>query len=105
MDKTRKIKCDCGDYLKEKTIIFDNIETAAMVCCKCHYKTFTIEQAKEYAKLKEIHSLVDSKRKIIRIGNSLGITLPEKLREFGLKAGKKVKLEALDRKSFKVEFI
>ena len=34
--------------------------------------------------------------------NSMGITLPDKLKEFGIKIGETVKTEAIDSKSFKV---
>jgi hypothetical protein len=78
----------------------DDLKTEATVCDKCGYVTLTKEQAIAYAALKHMHEAVDSTRKIIRIGNSLGITLPERL---GTKAGDKVKLSALSEKSFKVE--
>lgn len=101
MEKERKIKCDCGGTFSEKEIGFDGIRTKALVCSKCRRKTFTKGQALEYARLKEVHSMIDGERKIIRIGNSIGMTLPEKL---GLKPGKKVKTEIIDSKSFKVVF-
>jgi len=50
-----------------------------MVCPDCGHITFTLEQAKNIAKLKELHRLMDTKRQVIRIGNSKGITLPEGL--------------------------
>lgn len=105
MAKKRKIMCDCGGYLEEKTTLFDNIETGAMVCPKCAFTTLTKEQAQQYMRLKEFHTLIDSERKIIKIGNSIGLTLPDGLREFGAKAGSKVKTEALGPMSFKVEFV
>ena len=105
MAKERKIKCDCGEFLIEKTAKFDHFETEAMVCPKCNFVTLTKEQAENYAKLKQLHQIIDIDRKIIKIGNSMGLTLPDRLREFGAKVGKKVKIEALDSKSFKVELI
>ena len=104
MAKERKIKCDCGRYLEEKTTtIFDNFQTEAMVCPKCGFTTLTKEQAQKYAKLKQLHQIVDAERKIIKIGNSMGLTLPDALQEFGAKVGKKIKTEALTSHSFKVE--
>lgn len=103
MAKKRKIKCDCGELLVEKKTRFDNFETDAMVCPKCHFTTLTKGQANKYVKLKQLHLIIDAERKIIKIGNSMGITLPDKLQEFGAKIGKKVKTEALGPKSFKVE--
>ena len=105
MAKERKIKCDCGEFLIEKKTKFDNFETEAMVCPKCNFTTLTKEQAEKYVKLKQLHQIIDSERKIIKIGNSMGLTLPNRLQEFGAKVGKKVKTEALSPKSFKVELV
>lgn len=105
MAKERKIKCDCGEFLIEKKTKFDDFYTEAMVCPKCNFTTLTKEQAKKYAKLKQLHQLIDAKRKIIKVGNSMGLTLPDRLRDFGAKVGKEVKIEALSPKSFKVELL
>ena len=105
MAKKRKIKCDCGGFLAERNTKFGNFETAAMVCPKCSFTTLTKEQAERYAKLKQLHSIIDAERKIIKIGNSMGFTLPNKLKDFGAKIGKKVKTEALTSRSFKVEIV
>ncbi len=103
MDKERKLKCDCGEFLQEKKAKFERFETSALVCPNCGFLTLTEEQAKDYARLKRLHEIVDSEKKIIKIGNSMGITLPDKLQDFGVKVGKKVRIEAIDSNSFKVE--
>ena len=103
MAKERKIKCDCGGVLVEKRVPLDNLETEAMVCNKCEFTTLTKEQALRYVKLKQMHQIIDSERKIIKIGNSMGLTLPDRLQEFGAKVGRKVKTVALGPNSFKVE--
>ena len=105
MAKKRKIKCDCGGILEEKVIFFDSFKTEAMVCQKCGFTTLTKEQALKYAKLKQLHQIIDAERKIIKVGNSMGLTLPDRLQEFGAKIGKKVKTKALSPKSFKVELV
>ena len=105
MAKERKIKCDCGHFLIIKNVKFDHFETEAMVCPKCHFTTLTKEQAEKYVKLKQLHQIIDAERKIIKIGNSMGLTLPDRLQDFGAKVGKKVKTEALGPNSFKVELI
>ena len=105
MAKERKIKCDCGEFLIQKKPKFDNIETEAMVCPKCNFMTLTKKQAEKYAKFKQLHQIIDAERKIIKIGNSMGFTLPDRLQDLGAKVGKKVKTEALSEKSFKVELV
>jgi len=103
MAEERNIRCDCGQTLKEKEVRIESISTPALVCPNCKFQTLTIEQAKKFQKRLELHKAIDQQKQIIRIGNSMGITLPEKLRDFGLKVGQKVKLEAIDERSFKVE--
>ncbi len=95
MKKESKIMCDRGSYLGEKIAKFDNFETEAMVCPKCGFLTLTREQAEKYVRMKQLHQIIDAERKIIKIGNSMGLTLPDKLRDFGIRIGKKVKTEAL----------
>jgi len=101
MEKERKIKCDCDTTMVEREIDHEGIVSPVTICPKCGYKAFTTEQAKEFIKLKELHDMIDKDRKIIRIGNSKGITFPEELK---LKIGHKVRTEALTTNSFKVIF-
>lgn len=103
MANKRKIRCDCGGYLEKKITGLDSIKTEAMVCSKCNFITLTKEQAQKYVKLKQLHQIIDAERKIIKIGNSMGLTLPDQLQEFGVSIGKKIKTEALTPNSFKVE--
>ena len=71
MDKKRKIRCDCSGYLESNIVEFDGFETEAMVCNKCDFITLTKDQAQRYAKLKQLHEIIDAERKIIKIGNSV----------------------------------
>ena len=90
MAKERKIRCDCGEFLVERKILMEHFETDALVCPKCGFSTLTKEQAHKYAELKLMHQIVDAERKIIRIGNSMGFTLPDELKRFGARVGKNV---------------
>ncbi len=105
MAKERKIKCDCGAILEERETALNHITINALVCPNCNFTTLTKDQAKIFQKRLELHNAIDQEKHIIKIGNSMGITLPEKLRDFGLKIGQKVKLEAISESSFKIEFV
>ena len=105
MAKERKIRCDCGSLMEAKQARFEGFDTEAMVCPNCGFTTLTKEQAGLYARLRQLHQIIDSERKIIRIGNSMGFTLPDSLKAFGMKVGKKVKTQALGVNSFKVELV
>lgn len=103
MDQERKIRCDCGSFLEEKETNLHNIKTKAMICPSCKFTTFTRAQTEEYIRLKRLDKIINKEKKVIKIGNSMGITLPEELKEFGLKIGKKVKISALSSKAIKIE--
>ena len=104
MVQKRKIKCDCGRYMEEQITKIDELDTKAMVCPKCNFTTLTKEQASDFVKLKQLHDIIDTPKKIVKIGNSMGIILPDKLRDFGAKVGTSVKIEALTSQSFKIDF-
>ena len=103
MAHTREITCDCGATLEEKETDIEHIRIGALVCPRCGFTTLTKEQARVFRQRLEFHKALDQERQIIRVGNSMGITLPEKLRAFGMRVGKKVRIEAIDERSFKVE--
>ncbi len=103
MAKERTMTCDCGERLRRAQAKFGVIETEAMVCPNCKFTTLTKPQAEDYVRLKLLHQIIDAERKIIKVGNSMGLTLPDRLREFGAKVGKKIRIEALGPTSFKVE--
>ena len=105
MAKERKIRCDCGSLMETKQARFEGFDAEATVCPKCGFTTLTKEQALKYAKLKQLHQIIDSERKIIKIGNSMGFTLPDALKGFGMRVGKKIRTEALGENSFKVELM
>lgn len=98
----KMLKCDCGTTLQEKETKIEHIMTKALVCPSCGFTTLTKEHAKEFRRRIHLHQVFDQERQIIKIGNSMGITLPEKLNEFGITVGKKVRIEAVDKQSFKV---
>ena|SRR3989344_556314 len=105
MAQTRKLTCDCGKTLAEQQVSIDGISVKALVCPACHFTTLTKEQAVEFRKSLDMHHSIDQERRVIKVGNSMGITLPEKLKNFGITVGKKVKIEAIDEHSFKVELV
>ena len=105
-NKGKNIKCDCGGVFNNKIITLEGITCSAMVCSKCEEKMFSMEQSTLYHKLKNIQNeIVTEKRKISRIGNSMGITLPVKLKELGFNVGEEFKLSVLDENKIIIELI
>ncbi len=105
MDKKRTIKCDCGGKFQVQNKEFGGIFTEAMVCSKCGYTTLTQQQAEELTRLKKLQDVLEKERKIIKIGNSIGITFPESMKKFGIHKGQSVKIEPLDGHSFRISVV
>lgn len=101
----RTMKCNCGGSFTEQETEFDGFRTEALICVKCGFTTLTKQQARKFARLKELHTIIDAERRIIRIGNSMGFTLPDTLRSFGVKIGKRIRTEAVSPNSFRVELL
>ncbi|MBI4016411.1 MAG: hypothetical protein HY363_01835 [Candidatus Aenigmarchaeota archaeon] len=102
MEKQRKeLRCNCDGYFEEQ-IIQKEFYYPIMMCKKCGHRVFTVEQAKQYVRLDSIHEKLKRKRKIIRIGNALGVTLPKALENLGIKEGVLVSFQQLGKKSLKL---
>jgi hypothetical protein len=102
MEKSGKIICGCGGEFRVELSSFGEFDAPALVCAHCGHTTLTKEQAMEVMRLRQMHETIDSDRKLIRIGNSFGLTLPERLQDHGIKVGQKVRLRALTPHSFEV---
>ncbi|MBI2529721.1 MAG: hypothetical protein HYW05_01075 [Candidatus Diapherotrites archaeon] len=93
-----KVKCNCGGEFREQTVEFEGFDVKGLKCSKCGELTFTPEQFRKILALKELAKEVNSTRKVVKIGNSLGITLPKAINALGLKVGSKIALRLEDRK-------
>jgi len=105
MANSRKLTCDCGGIYETKEVNYKGFRVKATVCQKCGARMFNIPQARKLYNLIKLHNLLDKERKIVRIGNSLGITLPESLKEFGIEVGRKVKIVAVAPNSLKIVLV
>ena len=97
-----KIKCNCGGIFREATVEFEGFDIKALKCSKCGELTFTPEQFKKALLLKELAKEINSTRKVVKIGNSLGITLPKAAKQLGLKSGSKVELRLGNKKTLEL---
>ena len=100
MEKKGKMKCDCGGQFDVQLHDFDGLKSPAMVCGKCGEATLTKVQARRLMRLKELSMACRGKRKVVRIGNSIGITLPEEL----AKIGQHVQMQPVDEKTIAMTF-
>ncbi len=86
MEKKNSLRCECGGLFEVKIKVLNKIFTEVMSCNKCRHITFTIEQMKNYTRMKLLHIRFAKERKIIKIGNSLGFTLPKGFAKLGQRA-------------------
>ncbi len=95
-NKTEKKCIECSGLMKLTRIEEKGVSCDAFQCAKCGHTVVTIDQMKEYNRLKEFTNAVPKKRKIVKIGNSLGFTLPVTLKEYGFDVGKDIEIKVLD---------
>ena len=96
----RGMRCDCGGRFEDRLSDFDGLKSPAMVCVKCGEVTLTKVQARRLMRIKELSMACRAKRKVVRIGNSIGITLPEEL----AKIGQHVHMQPVDEKTIAMTF-
>lgn len=105
MGTKRKImKCGCGGAFKEKCKEIQGIKCDVMVCDSCDDIVFTIDQSKKYHKMRLIQDELSKElKKISKVGNSMGITLPAKLKELGFDIGKILDIRLIDANKLMIE--
>jgi len=101
----QKIKCGCGkDYFETVKEHYKGFPYELEKCPKCKHKVFTMDQAEEYQKILELVNSTKESRKIIKVGNSLGLTLPTEIKKFGVKQGQNATLKFINDHSLQIEF-
>lgn len=98
--KALKIKCDCGSILKTQMQELDGYEVEALVCPKCGFVTLTREQAEYLMKLRRMSEALGDERKVVRIGNTLGVTFPPVL----VHQGQKVRIRPVAPNKYELTF-
>ena len=91
-------ECECGGIFQERTQDFQGIQTKVMVCSICGKINLTKEQAERLAHLTHLQTIVSGRRKIIKVGNSLALTLPHTVKQLGLKEGSEIELKLVEEK-------
>lgn len=83
----KSFKCNCGGRIEEGKTMLEGFLIDALICDKCAEITLSPESAKELLRLREESEKINSERKIVRIGNSIGVTLPPEAEEIGFREG------------------
>jgi hypothetical protein len=82
-----KLRCRCGGIIERKETFVEGFLLTADVCSKCGELGLPLKSAQELLRLREEAKRIDARRKIVRIGNSIGITLPHYSEKVGFKEG------------------
>src|SRR3989338_10586039 len=86
----RSFKCNCSEIIEEAKTMLEGFLVDALICNKCSEITLTPESAKELLRLRAESEKINSIRKIVRIGNSIGVTLPPEAADIGFTEGTSV---------------
>ncbi len=95
-EKTKKRCIECNGLMGLVQIEEKGIPCNAYRCTNCEHTVVTIEQMREYNRIRDFATAVPEKRKIVKIGNSLGFTLPISLKKFGINVGKEIEVRVID---------
>lgn len=81
-----EIKCNCGGTMREREMMVENINAKSMLCQRCQKTFMTKKQKMEFEEIKKLKSVMDK----------IKIKIPEEL------SAKKIKIETIDSRSFRV---
>jgi len=84
------MQCKCGNEMEEKKEVRLDEEVLIYQCPKCKKSMVSLDDAIKMQR--KFIKAIDEERTIVKIGNSLGVTFPQELKEI-FKQGKKVKLK------------
>jgi len=88
----KKMVCRCGGTVQSQKAFVEGFLLDAHVCGKCGDVGLSLEAAKELLRLREESRRMNTTRKIVRIGNSIGVTLPQ---DGGFREGQTVAVELI----------
>ncbi|MEW5749038.1 MAG: hypothetical protein AB1793_09710 [Candidatus Thermoplasmatota archaeon] len=89
--------------MKLVTLRAERIECEGYRCMRCGNEVVTIEQMRAYGKAVRLRELLPEERKVVRVGNSIGITLPTAVSKFGLVVGSIVRVSYVTDQGFYIE--
>jgi len=88
-------KCECGGRVGTSETLVEGFVLPANVCEHCGEVGLPLESAKRLLRLREEARRIESRRKVLRIGNSIGITLPAGPNGLDLKEGETVEVRLI----------
>ncbi len=102
MAKERKMICTCGGWMKPAQLKWLGVALSGRRCVKCGEETISATQSLLLDKKLSLAKALRRKRKILQVGNAIGITIPEELKNIGFRVGRRVRTELVGEKSLKV---
>ena len=77
----------CGGKIQETKTLVEGFLLDVLLCNKCGKLTLSPEAAKQLLRLRAEAEKIDSERKVVKIGNSIGVTLPSEAENIGFQQG------------------
>ncbi len=91
----RKLRYGCSGTLEPARTMVEGFLIDALLCNSCGELSLRPEAAKQLLRLRAEAERIDGERKIVRIGNSIGVTLPPKAERLGFRAGGRVDVHVI----------
>ncbi|MBI4744546.1 MAG: hypothetical protein HY776_06990 [Actinobacteria bacterium] len=99
-------KCiECEGDVEITPLVENGIHFEGYKCQKCGHTIVTLDQMQRYEKARDLKKALPTKRKIVKIGNSLGFTLPSNLSKYGLEIGRKLEIRVIDESNIQITFL
>jgi hypothetical protein len=99
-------KCiECEGTMQLVSLEENGITFKGYKCNQCNHTIVTLEQMQNYEKAKGLKDALPVKRKIVKIGNSLGFTLPSILAKYGLTIGRELEIKVLDKSNIQITLL
>lgn len=100
-EETVKLKrcIECSGAMSLATVLVGDINAQGYRCEVCGHEVLTLQQMKEHERRRDLVRAFAKPRKVVRVGNSVGLTLPKEL----FHVGQELVVQVLDGHSLRIE--
>ena len=100
----KPLNCKCGGKIRQDKCHAEGFLVSCLKCDKCDEIFYSMDQARELLKLRELNKQIQGKRKIIKVGSSIAAILPKKVEKCGIKEGMVDEVSILSSNSIQIKF-
>lgn len=90
---------ECSGAMELATVLIGELPAEGYRCQECGHEVLTLAQMKEHERRRDLARAFAKPRKVVKVGNSVGLTLPKEL----FRVGQELTIEVLDGNSLRIE--